>query len=331
MPDFHGGSIRLHVSTGLRYMIAAAFMFSLMSLFVKLAGRRLPSQQIVLVRSLVTLAYSYAALRWYGRSVWGHDRWGLLLRGVVGFAALSCVYYGLTRLPLAEATVIQYTHPVFTALLAALLLEESMHRGEVIGLLLSLSGVVLIARPALLFGSHAAALDLTAVGVALLGAIGSAGSYVIVRKLRRTEHPLVIVFYFPLVSTLGALPTALPDALWPTPLEWVILVLGIGLTAQLGQLFLTRGLHLERAGRATAVSYLQIIFAALWGVLFLHEYPDLLSVAGALLVMGGTLLTARTRAPEEAPVREAETTAAPASALQEPARRPVPPPPPRDP
>lgn len=280
-------------STGLLYMVLAAFCFSLMSLFVKLAGQRLPSQEIVLVRSLVTLLYTYLALRWAGVSPWGRDRRWLVLRGLTGFAALSCFYYALTRLPLADATVIQYTNPAFTALLAALTLKETMGWPAVGGTLLSLGGVALIARPTFLFGAHAASYSLTAAGIALLGALLSAAAYVIVRKLRSTEHPLVVVFYFPLISTFGSLPTALPGAVWPTWSEWGILILGVGLSAQLGQVFMTKGLHLERAGKATAVSYLQVVFAALWGLLVFHEVPDPISIGGAVLVVAGTLLATR--------------------------------------
>lgn len=294
MPLAEAQKEKLHLSVGLRYMVGAAFLFSLMSAFVKLVGQRLPSQEIVLVRSAVTLVYSYLMVRWAGEALWGHNKLGLFLRGLFGFAALSCFFLALTKLPLADATVIHYTNPVFTALLAAVILNESLGAGEVMGALLSLGGVALIAQPTFLFGGTSA-LPLLYVGVALLGALFSAAAYVTVRKLRATEHPLVIVFYFPLVSTVGSVPTALPDAVWPTPLEWLILIVGVAGTAQIAQVFLTKSLHAERAGRAMSVSYLQIVFAAIWGMLFFQEYPDLLSLFGAVLVIGGTLLVARER------------------------------------
>lgn len=274
-------------------MIAAAFMFSVMSLFVKLAGQRLPSQEIVLVRSIVTLIFSYLGVRLVRKSLWGHNKRWLIMRGLTGFAALSCFYYALTKLPLADANVIQYMNPAFTALLAAAFLRESIGLKEVSGTLVSLSGVALIARPSFLFGTHAAPLDLVAVGIGVIGAFLAASAYVIVRKLRETEHPLVIVFYFPLISTIGSLPIALPDAIWPTPLEWIMLVAGVGLSAQFGQIFMTKGLHLERAGRATAISYLQVLFAAVWGILFFREIPDMMTITGALLVIAGTILSTR--------------------------------------
>jgi drug/metabolite transporter (DMT)-like permease len=79
---------------------------------------------------------------------------------------------------------------------------------------------------------------------------------------------------------------------WPTPLEWIVL-LGVGVSTQLGQIAITRGLHLERAGRAAAVGYLQILFAAVWGALVFAEYPDLATLLGAAFIIGGTLALAR--------------------------------------
>jgi drug/metabolite transporter (DMT)-like permease len=280
---------------GILYMVGAAFFWSLMSVFVKLVGENLPSQQIVLVRAVVTLAYSYVLIRWSGAaSLWGENRRLLWLRGLLGFTALSCFFFALTKLPLADATVIHYTNPVFTAVIAAVVLNEQIETGEWIGAVLSLVGVSLIAQPSFLFGASTSQLNLAYVGVALVGALSAASAYVIVRKLRETEHPLVIVFYFPFVATLGSAPTAaLTDLQWPTTGEWLFLIVGVAGCAQIAQVFLTKGLHAIKAGRAMAVSYLQIVFATGWGLLIFQEVPDLWSLLGTALVIGGTLLVSR--------------------------------------
>ncbi|MDQ3605479.1 MAG: DMT family transporter [Gemmatimonadota bacterium] len=282
------------LSTGLTYMALAAFWFSVMSLLVKLAGQRLHTQQIVLARAVVSLALSYVLLRRAGLGLWGSRPALLLLRGALGFVALSCFYYALVHLPLADATVLQYTNPIFTALLAAWLLRERIGVREAALVLFGMAGVLLIARPSFLFGERLVQLDPLVVAVALAGALFSAGAYVTVRRLGATEHPLVIVFYFPLVTIPASLPFAAARWVWPTPLEWLVL-LGVGIATQIGQIYLTKGLQLEPAGRATAVGYLQIVFAAVWGLLFFAERPDAWSLAGALLIIGSTLALARKR------------------------------------
>ncbi len=280
------------IPTGLRYMVVAAFFFSLMGLLVKLAGQRLPSAEMVLARSVVALVLSYGMLRRAHVAPWGHRKGLLVFRGLAGFLGLLCIFYALTKLPLADATVLQYTNPVFTAILAALFLKEAMDRREALGLLFSLGGVVLVAQPSFLFGVATDSLDLFAVGIALLGAVFAAIAYVTVRQLRKTEHHLVVVFYFPLVATPASVPVMIPDALWPTPLEWLLL-LGIGVVTQIAQVYLTKGLHTEKAGRAMSMSYVQIVFAAIWGFLFFSEVPNPLSIVGALLVVAGTVVVAR--------------------------------------
>ena len=272
-------------------MALGAFYFSLMTLFVKLVGARLPNQEVVLVRGVFTLLFTWALLRRAGVPVLGNRRGVLLLRGLFGFGGLSCFYYAVVHLPLAEATVLQYMNPLWAALFGAIFLAERMARREVLLVALAMMGVILIARPAILFGGGTAALDGVAVGAGLLGAALSGAAYVTVRELSRTEHPLVIVFYFPLVTVPAALPGALSNIVVPTAREWLLL-LAMAVAAQLGQIHFTRGLRREPAGRATAIGYLQVVFAGLWGLLFFAELPDAWSVAGSVVILGSMLLLA---------------------------------------
>lgn len=273
-------------------MVASALAFSLMSALVKLAGERLPSQEIVLVRALISLVLSLALLLHARVPIWGRQRGLLWLRGFLGFAALSCVFYAVSHLPLALATVLQYLNPIFTAVLAAVFLRESVGGRLVAGIGLALAGTFLVTRSGWLGAGAGEPLPAFAVGVALAGALLSAGAYVVVRRLAAREHPLVIVFYFPLVTVPATLPTVLPDWVWPRGLEWLWLA-GVGVLAQAGQIALTHGMRHEPAGRATALSYLQVAFAALWGLLLFGEVPGAGVWAGAALVLFGAFQVSR--------------------------------------
>jgi len=282
------------MSRGAILMMLSALAFSAMTVLVKLAGERLPSQEIVVARAIVSLVLSGTMLARAGVSPWGEARGWLWLRGLLGFAGLSCVYAAVTHLPLAEATVLQYLHPAITAILAGIFLGEAISRRIVLGTIVSLAGVALVARPALLFGARADALDPFYVAVALGGAMCSAAAYVVVRKLSQAgEHPLVIVFYFPFVTVPAALPTLWGHFVWPEGHEWWLL-LGIGVATQIGQVSLTRGLALLPAAHGTALSYTQVVFAAIWGVLIFGERPDGVSIAGGLLVISSALWLSRT-------------------------------------
>jgi drug/metabolite transporter (DMT)-like permease len=280
---------RKDLATGVRYMLAGAFCFSVMTLLVKLAGRRLPSNEIVLARGIVTLILSYGLVKRARLSPWGKRKGILAVRGLLGFAALTCYYFAVTRLPLAEVTVLHYTSPIWTALVAVPFLGEPITSRVFVACFFSLAGVSLIARPDFLFGGVSSNLDLTAVGIALLGAVLSSGAYVSVRRASQTEHTWVIIYHFALYSTVGAIPLAAPVALWPRGAEWLVL-LGVGVMTQAAQVCLTRGLSLVPAGRAITIGYAQILFAALWGAVFFAEYPDLLTVVGAVMVVLGTAI-----------------------------------------
>lgn len=277
-------------------MAAGAFFFSVMSALVKVAGAQFPTMQLVWVRSLVVLTITWGTLRLRGQSPLGRERGLLVLRGLFGFCGLSSFYYAVIHLPLAEATVIQYTNPVWTALIAALVLGEWVGWTQVLLALLALAGVVLVAQPAALFGG-ANAMDPRAVLIACAGALFSAAAYVTVRRLRG-EATLVILFWFALIGSLFPIPIAFFGG-WRVPAgwgEWALLA-GVGVSTHLGQLYLTLGLQHEAAGRAMTVGYLQILFALGWGILLFGAVPDRVSVLGGLLIVGSIVGVARTRVP----------------------------------
>lgn len=281
--------------SGAAYMVTSAFSFSIMGLLVKTAGQRIPSQELVFFRNVMTLALTWMMLRGARVAPWGTHRGPLALRGFFGFVALSGFYFGVTHLPMAEATVIQYTNPVLTALFAALMLGEPIRASLVLSTAASLTGVILVARPAFLgFGGHG--LDPWHVAVAFGGALASALAYVLVRWLGSREHALVIVWYFPVVALPASLPGLTHGAIWPQGWDWALL-LGVGLSTQVGQVAMTRGISLLPAGTATAISYLQVAFATLWGWAFFGEIPSSYTWIGAALVVVGTFAVAFTAPP----------------------------------
>ena len=278
----------IRITTGLRHMLVGAFWFSVMSVLVKIAGRRLPSMEIVFFRGLLTLALSYAMVkRARIEPVLGVNRRLLLQRGILGAAALACFLFSLTHLPLAESTLIQYMNPVFAILVAHWWFGERMGRGEWIALVASLTGVLLITRPAFLFGGAASGIDPWHALIALGGAAFSGSAYATIRQMPK-ERPEVVVLYLPLMSVPMSLPFIATNWHMPTWDEWLLLI-GIGLATQLAQTSMTRGLQIEKTARATMVGYVQIIFAGAWGALLFKEVITLWTIVGALIVLSGML------------------------------------------
>ena len=291
-------------------MLSSAISFSLMGVCVKAVGGRIPVAEVVMARSAVSLALSVVMLRQAGLDAWGTRRGLLVLRGVIGTGALLCVFAALTQLPLAAATVLQYLQPTFTAVLAWLLLRERVGARVLLAALLGWLAVVLLTNQNELMrllgplssswiGSASSPLPLGGVLLAIGGALLSACAYVSVRALGRTEHPLVIVFYFPLVGLVLTLPLVALQPVLPSPGEALALV-GVGLFTQLGQIGVTKGLLGMPAGRATAMSYGQVPLAALWGWMFFREPLDPDTALAAGLVLAATLLSLRRSPPSTA-------------------------------
>ena len=277
-------------------MVASALSFSVMTVCVKQLEGRIPVAEVVLARALISLVLSWWLLRQQQLSPWGTRRTTLIWRGVVGSAALFCVYAAIAQLPLAAATVLQYLYPTFTAALAWGALGERAGKRVLLAMALGWSGVLLVAQPNWLpsFGQslNPQSLPPLAVAIGVTGALLTSLAYVLVRNLAPDEHPLVIVFYFPLISVPLSLPFVLANPVLPTGVE-LIWLLGVGVFTQLGQVFLTQGITGMPAAQATAISYVQVIFAALWGTFLFGEQLNNLMMLGALLILGATLISLR--------------------------------------
>ena len=292
---------------GLRYMLVSSLAFTLMSSCVKLVNTyNIPVLQIVAARAFISLLLSYADIKRKGISPWGNNRVLLTLRGVSGVLALMCIYYALTILPLAEANILQNLTPIFTAVLAILVLGEKIHRSTVLCIFLSFLGLIITVKPGLLVSS---ANDLPAIGViaALAGAAGSAIAYVIVKKLSVSEDSSVIIFYFPMVALPVSLALLGKDIVLPG-MEALMLLIMIGLLTQVLQIYLTRAMQVEAANKVTAYSYIQIIFSMLLGGLFFNEIPSVWTWLGGSLIVAGALINVigHSQPVKEQPVKEPE-------------------------
>ncbi|HAS6195315.1 TPA: EamA family transporter [Vibrio vulnificus] len=274
---------------GVRYMILSALGFALMSASVKYVSvHGIPLFEIVAARALVSLIISYLDVKRKGISVWGNNKRWLFARGAVGTLALMCVYYAVTALPLAEATILQYVHPVFTALLAVLFLKERVQPATLACIALCLLGVFTMVYPSF-DASAVGELPMLSVGIALLGAFGSSIAYVIVRKLSRTEDSSVIIFYFPLVA-LPVSAMLIGDDFVVPDITLILILILVGIFTQIGQFGLTKAMQTQTAGNASAYSYVQIVFSALLGVVLFNEVPSIWTLLGGSLIVTGALI-----------------------------------------
>lgn len=192
--------------------------------------------------------------------------------------------------------IIQYLYPIFTSILAFLLIKEKIHSSTMVCIGLSLAGLLIMVQPNLLFGAilqESEPLSKAGISVALIGAFGSGLAYVLIRQLSTTENPSVIIFYFPFVALPVACLLIWNNFVLPKDLATWVLLLLVGVFTQIAQFCLTMAIKLEKAAKATAFSYVQVIFSALIGWIFFSEIPSSRTLLGACFIIGGAMVNLR--------------------------------------
>jgi len=270
-------------SPGLTYMTLSAASFCLMTVFVKLAGNTLSTIQIVFFRGAFTLIVTAIFIFREKIYPFGNHKKLLTARGITGTVALFLVYESIKRFPLSEATVIQYLFPIFTALVAAFMISEPLNKKIFAAIIVGLSGAyTVLGFPFLV---KETSINLYSVGIAITGSFLTGVAYVLVRQATKVnEHPLVVMFYFPLFTVPICFPLLPSNWVVPSLEEWGFLLL-VGVFTQLGQFFLTHGYKELPAAKAAPLSYVQVPFAMIMGTIFFEEVISLNFIIGSVLVL----------------------------------------------
>ena len=274
---------------GAIWLVLAGFVLISMNSLVKSIGPRVPAVEMLFFRGAFGAMFLLPLLLWYGwRSVATQHPWMHLLRTGFGTASMFGVFYAVTHLPLADATAILFSSPLFATIFAAIILRETVGWRRALATLIGFSGVLVMMRP----GADAVEpATFVAIGAALLtGALA-----IIIRRLSGRDSPYVIIFWFTTAGSLIALVPAL--AVWVTPMagEWPLLVL-IGLLGLIGQTAFTFAFSSGESSAIAPFDYVRLIFAGLFGYLFFAELPDIWSLTGAAIIMASTFYIMRREA-----------------------------------
>lgn len=266
---------------GLLFSILASVFFSGMSAFVHLAGD-LPSYQKALFRNLPALVIASAILLRHRASVHvaKENRIPMLGRCIAGTAALLLNFYAIDHLVLADANMLNKLSPFFAIAFSFFILKEKLKPAQILGVLAAFGGALLIIRPS---GSNLALLP------AVCGALGGMGAglaYTFVRKMgQHHEDGSRIVFYFSLFSCLVTAPFYFALGKPVTP-QQILVLLCAGLCGAGGQFSITRAYFYAPARELSVYEYLQVLFAAIWGVFLFGQIPDVLSFLGYVVIVG---------------------------------------------
>ena len=262
-------------------MILATLFFALMNVMVKYIPR-IGAVEIVFFRSIVSLVMSYVMLRQFKISIWGNNKKWLIIRGIAGSIGLLLFFTIIKAIPLGSAIAIQYLSPIFTSLLGIFIVKERVYSIQWVFFSLAFMGVLVIQG-----FDERVSLFYAMIGVG--GAIFAGIAYNSIRKLKSSDHPLVIIFYFPLVTLPVASIYLINHWLTPTLFELVMLI-GIGVVTQFAQYFLTRAYQSDEVSKISSIQYIGIIFALFFGFVLFDETYSAYSGLGIVLILIGVIL-----------------------------------------
>lgn len=259
-------------------MIFGSLSFGTMNALVKWTSFHADVWMIIMVRSAV-IAFAVAVFAAsQGISLRVSDKRTMLLRCVVGLTAMILYFTALGRIPIGQAVTLQYTAPLFVALLSGRVIRERVEPVVVLLVVTAFAGIILIVSP-----------DLSSIDPDALLALGSgffaAMAYMYVRELRNTDSVSSVVFWFAAFSVAGSMAQALPDVV---DLDWRTLaaLVGIGIGAGGGQVGITMAYHRANAAWVSAFSYLTVIVATFYGFTLFNETLGISDWVGGMLIVG---------------------------------------------
>lgn len=270
-----------HTLRGALWMLGAVLSFAAMAVSVRELQRHMGILQILSLRTGVTLLIVCALIPSHGLASVRTRRFALhATRALVHLGGQFCWMYAIGALTLATVFAIEFTMPVWTALLAAAFLGERLNRGRIVMLVFGLAGVGIILRPGL-GAFHPAAL------VMVLGSIFYASNIVFTKRLSATDSALAVTFWMSAVQ----LPVTLAAAwsTWVAPqladLPW-ILVIGAGSFA--AHYSMTRAMKLADATVLVPIDFIRLPLIGVVGALFYAEAFDPMVIVGAIVIFAGT-------------------------------------------
>ncbi|XP_060098640.1 solute carrier family 35 member G1-like [Heteronotia binoei] len=283
---------------GLFYALLSAFLLSVVSLFLKII-EDVHSVEASAFRCIFQIIFVLPGLIYHKTGFLGpkDKRVFLFFRGFLGSCGMILLYYAFQVMPLADATVITFSSPAFTTIFAWIFLKEKCNIWDLFFILLTITGVVLVARPTFLFGStvivgnHVDHLKGTI--VALISAICASSAFVILRKVGKSVHYFLTIWYYATIGLIICIITLFVLDAWSLPYcgrDRFLLIL-IGLFGLGGQVFITKALQIEKAGPVAVMKTMSVVFAFIFQIIFLNDLPTWWSFGGALCVVASSFGT----------------------------------------
>ena len=293
-PD-HAGPVAAHPPTAFArshaagLMAASAILFGLMAVTLRLAVAHVSAFEAAFFRSLFGLVFSLPLLYGPGLALLRTKNFHLyIVRALFGTLAMLTGFWALAHLPLAQAVSISYSTPLFVTIGAVLMLGEVVRLRRWTAVVAGFAGVLIIMRP----GASEFSFDML---VALAGAALSAGSYISIKFLSRTEPADAVVIYMNMIIAPLCLIPALWFWSWPDAAGWFWLVL-TGLLGTLAQFCMTRAYHAGEVSALVPINFIQLPVVVICAYFLFDQQLDAATAIGAGIIVGANVYIARREA-----------------------------------
>jgi len=262
-------------------MLLSTLAFALMNALIKYLVVY-STLQLVFFRAIGSLAITFSFLKAKGIPQWGNQKKLLIMRSVVGLTSMILFFWGIHYITIGSAVTLRYVSPIFAAILAVFFLKEKIRPLQWLFFVMAFTGVFLIK-------SYDSSGSNFGVFLVLLAAFFSAIVYIILSKIGKGDHPVVVVHYFMLTATIvGGIGSLFQ---WNTPsLNDLLLLLSLGVFGFFGQLFMTKAFQNGEAHMVAPFKYVEVVFTLLFGIFVLTETYDFLHLFGTFLVILGLVL-----------------------------------------
>jgi len=268
------------------WMVLAGLCFSATGVFVKLSGGHVIVWTVIFGRSVVIAVMTYILSKIQKGSLSFKEPKWLISRCITGFSAMACYFYAIPLIPLTTAVVLQWTSPLFVALFSGYLIKEKVSPFLFGCIGIAFAGTVLIISPSF------EAIETNAL-YALASGILSALAYLSIRELRSTASSESVVFWFAIFCIMVSLPLSARELTTLSSYEIQILV-GVGITAGIGQIGMTRAFHAAKAAYIGAFSYSTVVVSWIYGLFIFNEVLSFWDMVGTLLIVGSGIILATT-------------------------------------
>ncbi|WP_066218322.1 DMT family transporter [Formosa haliotis] len=266
----------MQLKQAIKLMLLSTLAFACMNGAVKYLDN-IGAFQIVFFRSLGSLFFTFPFLLKNKISIIGNNQKLLILRGVVGLTSMALFFMSTKYLPIGTAVSLRYLAPIFAAIFAILILKEKIFPLQWVFFILAFLGVVILKG----FDSN---LDTYGLIIILISALFSGLVYIIISKMGKSEHPVVVVNYFMVISALVGGLASINSWVTPVGLQWVFLA-SLGVFGYFGQLLMTKAFQNAQTNQVAPIKYVEVIFTLILGVTIFGEFYPFWSLFGILLII----------------------------------------------